>query len=84
MEVFSDADFSGDGLDLKSMKGVLTTYNEQVIAWRLAKITMVDTSMAEAEYIDMEQTIQSAKLVLKMAIDTHIPIKAQKPVWCDN
>lgn len=63
-----------------------TWHNLQLSGHRLEvrKKSMVEMLTAEAEYIAMSQMIQHAKLLGQPAIDTHVPLNADAPVWCDN
>lgn len=84
LEVYIDDDFAGDGLDFMLMKRAFLTNNVHSITWRLENKAMVEMSTAKQEYISMSQTIKNFKLLRKLAIEIHIPIRVETPVWCYN
>lgn len=84
IEMFSDADFAGDGKDRNSTTGALITYQRKEIAWRSSKQSMVALSTAEVEYICMSQTIQAARMVHKLATEINVHPTGSMNFWSDN
>nr|GEW85202.1 retrovirus-related Pol polyprotein from transposon TNT 1-94 [Tanacetum cinerariifolium] len=51
MEAYSDSDYAGANLDIKSTTGVCQFLGKRLISWQCKKQTIVATSTTEAEYI---------------------------------
>ncbi|GKB48031.1 putative ribonuclease H-like domain-containing protein [Tanacetum coccineum] len=51
LEAFSDSDYAGDSLDMKSITGCCQFLGKRLISWQYKKHTIVANSTTEAEYV---------------------------------
>lgn len=58
IEASSDADWTNDGIDRKSLTGGYMTYQSMPVSWTSIKQAELETSNVEAEYRAMEDVIK--------------------------
>ena len=81
--VYTDADFSNDVGDRKSISGYATQIDGNTIAWGSSKQSMVAQSTSEAEYVAMNEGAKD--LMWLRGLCQELKQEVEPPLlWCDN
>ncbi|XP_070041279.1 secreted RxLR effector protein 161-like [Nicotiana tomentosiformis] len=86
LEGYTDASFSSDKDDRKSIYGYVFTFNGDAVSWKSSKQATVVDSVTEAEYIAASKAAKEAVWMEKFLTELGmIPsIEYAAPLLCDN
>ncbi|XP_070036302.1 secreted RxLR effector protein 161-like [Nicotiana tomentosiformis] len=82
LEDYTDASFSLDRDDIKSISGYVFTLNGGAVSWKSSKQATVVDSVTEAEYIATSEVVWMIKFLTEFGV---VPsIEGTVPLLCDN
>jgi len=86
LEGYTDASFSSDRDDSKSISGYVFTLNGGAVSWKSSKQATVADSVTEAEYIAASETATEAVSMTKFLTEFGVvpSIEGAVPLLCDN
>ena len=81
---FSDADWTSDEKDRKSVSGYCFYFFDSLVSWSSRKQRTVSTSSTESEYYALTNTIKEAIWIKLFLSLTSLPSPIPFPIYCNN